>query len=119
MFYKSEKFNQDVSKWNTGAVTTMKWSKCTLSPFLWPGLSLLCFLNVQQLEFRRTTLLTRFVIFNFVFLKWSSFLMFVVGWSFLFFVAPSLASCSVSKRKGVQSGRVEMEYGGGDNYDVQ
>ena len=27
-------FNADLSKWNTGAVTTMYQSKCTLSPFL-------------------------------------------------------------------------------------
>jgi surface protein len=27
-------FNQDVSTWNTGAVTTMERSKCTLSPSL-------------------------------------------------------------------------------------
>jgi surface protein len=29
-------FNQDVSKWNTGAVTNMDSSKCTRSPSLWP-----------------------------------------------------------------------------------
>ena len=29
-------FNSDVSKWNTGAVTTMSYSKCTLFPSLWP-----------------------------------------------------------------------------------
>ena len=38
-------FNQDVSKWNTGAVTNMGYSKCTLSPSLWPRLPLMCFLN--------------------------------------------------------------------------
>ena len=31
VFRQASKFNQDVSKWNTGAVTTMKQSKCTLS----------------------------------------------------------------------------------------
>jgi hypothetical protein len=42
----------------------------------------------------------------------------VVGLVFLFFVAPFLSSCSVSI-PCVQSGRVEMEYGGGDNYGKQ
>ena len=36
VFYQANAFNQDVSKWNTGAVTTMYFSKCTLSPSLWP-----------------------------------------------------------------------------------
>jgi surface protein len=31
VFYGASVFNQDVSKWNTGAVTTMQYSKCTLS----------------------------------------------------------------------------------------
>ena len=34
VFYDVKKFNQDVSKWNTGAVTDMYGSKCTLSPSL-------------------------------------------------------------------------------------
>ena len=55
------------------------------------GLPLLCLLNIQQLEFHRITILTRVVVFVFVFCKRYSFLLFVVGWSFLFFVAPSLA----------------------------
>jgi surface protein len=31
VFYEASAFNQDVSKWNTGAVTSMVFSKCTLS----------------------------------------------------------------------------------------
>ena len=31
VFQNAEAFNQDVSNWNTGAVTTMEDSKCTLS----------------------------------------------------------------------------------------
>jgi surface protein len=31
VFFMARAFNQDVSKWNTGAVTTMFQSKCTLS----------------------------------------------------------------------------------------
>ena len=36
--FKASAFNQDVSKWNTAAVTTMQSSKYTLSPSLWPRL---------------------------------------------------------------------------------
>ena len=63
VFRYASAFNQDVSKWNTGAVTNMLQSKCTLSPSLWPRLPLLCILNIRQLEFHRITLLTRFVLF--------------------------------------------------------
>ena len=38
LFYDKASFNNDLSKWNTGAVTTMYGSKCTLSPCLWPRL---------------------------------------------------------------------------------
>ena len=31
VFYRARAFNQDVSNWNTGAVTSMERSKCTLS----------------------------------------------------------------------------------------
>ena len=201
-------FNADLSKWNTGAVTTMERSKCTLSPSLWPRLPLLCILIIRQLKFHRITLLTRFVFcfcvfrtvpfvvvcggfvfsfllhplllqclnkhlcsiricpngirgrwqickavsvlslplsvpppsvvvsfeytttwvssdhtshtccyFCFVCLKRFSFLLFVVGWSF-FFLLHSL-SCSVLSSICVQSGRVQMEYGGGDSYARQ
>ena len=34
VFLFASAFNQDVSKWNTGAVTTMAYSKCTLSSSL-------------------------------------------------------------------------------------
>jgi surface protein len=34
VFWDAVAFNQDVSKWNTGAVTTMAYSKCTLSSSL-------------------------------------------------------------------------------------
>ena len=36
VFDRAYVFNSDVSKWNTGAVTTMYQSKCTLSPSPWP-----------------------------------------------------------------------------------
>ena len=50
VFGNAEKFNQDVSKWNTGELTKMSGSKYTLSPSLWPHLPLLCFW-IWQLEF--------------------------------------------------------------------
>ena len=34
VFYQASSFNQDVSNWNTGAVTNMRSSKCTLSSSL-------------------------------------------------------------------------------------
>ena len=88
-------------------------SKCTLSPSLWPRLPLLCILNIRQLEFHRITILTRFVIFVFVFLK--RYLFCCLWWVGLSFLCCTL-SCSVLCRICVQSGRVQMEYGGGDNY---
>jgi surface protein len=60
----------------------------SLSPSLWPRFPLLCILNIRQLECNRITLLTRVVIFVFVFYETVPFLLFVVGWFFLFFVAP-------------------------------
>ena len=36
VFARARAFNQDVSKWNTGAVTNMYMSTCYLSPSLWP-----------------------------------------------------------------------------------
>ena len=90
VFYGANKFNQDVSKWNTGAVTTMYQSKCTLSlPSLWPRLPLLCILNVRQLEFHRITILTRSVIFCCV-LETVPFCCLLVGWSFFSLLHPSL-----------------------------
>ena len=65
VFSYATAFNQDVSKWNTGAVTTMYGSKCTLSLSLslWPQrLSLWCVVEyIRQLEVRWVTSLTRSV----------------------------------------------------------
>ena len=77
----------------------------------------LCILNIRQLEFHRITILTRFCYFNFCVFETVPFLLLVVGWSFLSFVAPS--SCSVWLRTCVQFGLVQMEYGRGDNYERQ
>jgi surface protein len=91
VFYAASAFNQDVSKWSTGAVTTMSHSKCTLSPSPWPRLPLLYFLNIRQLECHRITILTRFIILLLCFLTRYLFCFVCGGLVFLFFVAPSLA----------------------------
>ena len=64
MFYDALAFNQNVSTWNTGAVTTMEYSKCTLSPSLWPRRhSLWCVVEyIRHLEVRRVPSLTRIVL---------------------------------------------------------
>ena len=117
VFYNFGGFNADLSKWNTGAVTTMQSSKCTLSPSLWPRLPLLCILNIRQLEFHRITILTRFVIFVFVF--YETVLFFVVCGGLVFPFLCCTLSCSVLSSICVQSGRVQMEYGSGDKYAKQ
>jgi surface protein len=103
VFYEAKKFNQDVSKWNTGTVTDMSYSKCTLSPSLWPRRLPFCGVYLRQLEVCRVTSLSHvFVVVVCVVL-----------------LHPFLSSCSVSTRREVQSGRVEMEYGDGDRYVIQ
>ena len=69
VFYNFRNFNADLSKWNTGAVTRMDYSKCTLSLPLSVAVPfpLLSILNIRQFEFHRITILTRFVLFAFVF----------------------------------------------------
>ena len=68
VFFMASAFNQDMSTWNTGAVTTMAQSKCTFSPSLWPRRLPLWsvvveYIHVRQLEVRRVTSLTRAVLF--------------------------------------------------------
>ena len=65
VFASTSAFNSDLSKWNTGAVTNMYGSKCTLSPSLWPRrLPLWCVVEyIRQLEVRRVTSLTRSFLF--------------------------------------------------------
>ena len=103
VFYYASAFNQDVSKWNTGAVTTMYMSKCTLSPSLWPRLPLLCILNTRQLEFHRITLLTRFVLYVFVYLKRDLLLLFVWWvWSFFSLLHP-LLQCFIKHLRSIRT----------------
>ena len=87
VFNQARAFNQDVSKWNTGAVTNMWGSKCT-----------------RQLEFHRITILTRFVILFCVF-ETVPFLLFVVGLVFLFFVATSLLQCFLAHLRSIRTCR--------------
>jgi surface protein len=86
VFYNAVDFNQDVSKWNTGAVTNMYGSKCTFSPFLlWPQNLVVCWLNIYTTtrgsSGHKSHTLCSFLLF--VVLKRNFLLLFV--W---FFVAP-------------------------------
>ena len=80
MFGGAAAFNQDVSNWNTGAVVEMSYSKCILS--------------LPLGGIYDNSILTHFVIYV------------VLWWHPRF--------CSVFRRICVQSGRVQMEYGCGD-----
>ena len=93
VFSSASVFNADISKWITGAVTTMQQSKCTLSSSLWTRrLPLLCVVEcIRQLEVRRVTSLTRVVLVFGCGLKRDLVIVVCGGLVFLFFVAPSLA----------------------------
>jgi len=124
VFREASAFNQDVSKWNTGAVTIMRQSKCTLSlPLCWPRhLPLWCVVeDIRQLEVRRVTRLTRVVLVFGCGLKREPCCCCLCWWvwSFSFLCCTLLSSCSVLLRICVQSGRVYLEYGGGDKYGIQ
>ena len=91
VFYGATAFNQNLSTWNTGAVTNMAYSKCTLSGSLWPRrLPLWCVVEyIRHLEVCRVTRLTRVVLFFVCGLKRDLVVVVcVVGLVFLFFVAP-------------------------------
>jgi surface protein len=63
LFSGKTSFDNDLSKWNTSAVTRMASSKCSrfLSPSLWPRRLFRCGVLLNgQLEVRRVTSLTRF-----------------------------------------------------------
>jgi surface protein len=119
LFQSKSSFNADLSKWSTSAVTTMSYSKCTLSPSLWPRrLPLWCVVeDIRHLEVRRITSLTRVILVFGCGLKRDLLLLSVWWvWSFFSLLFLCLSSCSVFFRKSVQSGRVHLEYRGGDNY---
>ena len=94
VFYSASAFNQDVSKWNTGAVTTMGYSKCTLS---------LC----GHGAFRCGVLLN-------IYDNSPCCCCLCGGFGLSFLCCTLLSSCSVLLCICVQSGRVHLEYGGGD-----
>jgi len=87
-------FNADLSKWNTGAVTTMQGSKCTLSSSLCDNSS---FIGTQNSH----TFFYKCIVFCLWKRGTCTFLLFVVGWSFLFFVAPSLLQCFVKQLRSI------------------
>ena len=100
VFMLASVFNQDVSKWKTGAVTNMGSSKCTLSPSLSSLSSLSVATTSAVMYFEHTT--TRVSSDHtshtccyccFVFLKRHSFLLFVVGWSSFSLLHPLLLQC--------------------------
>jgi surface protein len=121
------KFNADLSKWNTGAVTTMYKSKCTLSLSRSLTLSVLC----GHGAFRCSVLLDVYDNSRFVGSQVSHVLFFlcgcglnrdlvvvgcVVGFGLSFLCCTLLSSCSVWFRICVQSECVKLEHGGGDKY---
>ena len=126
VFQSATAFNSDVSKWNTGAVTNMQGSECTLS------LSLhLCghgafrcgvLLNIYDTSMRFVgSQVSQVLVLFFCGFETGPFVVvFVVGLVFLFFLLhPFLSSCSVFRRICVQFRRVHLEYGGSDNYDTK
>jgi surface protein len=123
VFWEASVFNQDVSKWNTGAVTTMEGSKCTLFLLLCGHGAFRCGVlsNINDnLRFVGSHVSHVLFFFPSVVGNGTLLLLFVWWvWSFFTLLHPSLFSCSVYSRICVQSGRVEMEYGGGDKYGKQ
>ena len=124
VFYGASVFNQDVSTWNTGAVTSMASSKCVLSSFLLATALPLLWCVVEYIYD-----ISRFVgshvshlLFFFVVcgLARDLLLLFVWWvWSFSFLCCTLLSSCSVSWSICVQSGRVHLEHRGGDKDGLQ
>jgi hypothetical protein len=99
-----------IGGWDVSLVTSMNNSKCTISPSLCGHGSVVVFLNtwtrVSSAQFSYVLL---FVFWNGTF--------YCFGISFLY--CTLLSSCSVLWRICVQSGRVLLEYWGGDKYGKQ
>ena len=87
-------FNQNLSTWNTGAVTTMNQSKCTLSPSLWPRLPLLCIFEYTTTRVSSDCNSHTFCYFCFCVFETVPFLLIVVGWSFFSLLYPLLQCLS-------------------------
>ena len=116
VFCVASAFNQNVSTWNTGAVTSMERSKCALSHFLSvataPSVVVCCWIYIRQLEFYLITKFSHVLLFCFVYWNGPFYCLWWVGLSFFY----CTSSCSVSYRICVQSERVRMEYGCGNKY---
>jgi surface protein len=87
VFYSARAFNQDVSKWNTSAVTNMYYSKCTLS--LSPSVFSVWYMYNSRFVGSQFS----HVLFCFFFVWFETgpllfVVVCVVGLVFLFFVAP-------------------------------
>ena len=109
VFYGASVFNQDVSKWNTGAVTNMNGSKCNLSL----SLSVATAPPLSQVSH---------VLFIFCCLWFETghcCCCLCGGFGPSFLCCTLLLSCSVCLRICVQFRRVEMEYECGDKYVKQ
>ena len=108
VFNSASVFNQDVSKWNTGAVTIMQGSKCTCT--LSPSLPL-CGHAFRFVVYLNTT--TRIssdhnshvLLFCFVLLKRYLYIFIVVcgGLVFLFLVALSLLQCFITQKRSTRT----------------
>jgi surface protein len=92
VFEYARTFNQDVSNWNTGAVTDMAASKCILSlPLCRHAFSVVMYLNTTT---RLSSDHNSHTFCYFVLFLERYFLLFVVGWYF-FSLWGTLSSCSV------------------------
>ena len=84
VFYQASAFNQNVSTWNTGAVTSMASSKCTRSLSLSVATAssvVVCVVEyIRQFEVCRVTNLTRVVLVFVCGLKRDLLLLLFVWW---------------------------------------
>ena len=117
VFHDAPVFNQDVSKWNTGAVTTMESSKCTLSFSLWPRRLPLCCVNSRSVGSQKSHTFCSFCVCG---LQRDLFCCLCGGFGLSFLCCTlHFLYCSVFSRICVQFRRVGMEYRGGDKYVIQ
>jgi surface protein len=113
-------FNQDVSEWNTGVVTDMAYSKCTRSPPLCGHGAFRCGVLLSIYDNSRFVgSQVSHILFFFSFVVGNGTFLLFAGWFGLSFLFCALLSCSVSGCICVQSGRVHLEYGGGDKDGLQ
>ena len=102
VFYEAKVFNQDVSKWNTGAVTTMQNSKCTLSPSLCGHAFRCCVFEYDNSSFIESQF-SHVLLFCFCVFETVPFLLFVVGWSFFSLLHPLLLQCLLTHLRSIRT----------------